>query len=35
VEFVELRMKIDRIPEERLVEVFAPDIPVQSFDDGM
>ncbi|HVA39337.1 MAG TPA: hypothetical protein VNF49_01635 [Candidatus Binataceae bacterium] len=29
-EFVELPLKIDRIPEERVVEIFAPDGPDQS-----
>ena len=30
-EFFELAVKIDRIPEERVVQIFAPDRPDQSF----
>jgi len=31
-EFSELPVQIDRIPEERVVQIFAPDRPDQSFD---
>ena len=33
-EFVELPVKIDRIPEERVVEVFAPDSPYHRSTNG-
>jgi len=34
-ELVELWAKIDRIPEERVIQKFAPDRPDQSFDERM
>jgi hypothetical protein len=35
LEVFELALKVARIPEERVVEVFAPNSPDQSFNEGM